>query len=322
MPQPTVGQVHINRPLTNVSVAYVQSADSFIAGKVFPSIAVDKKSDILLKYTKHDWMRDDAKIRAPGTEATESGFNIDTSDTYKCVRHDLKRVIPDDLRDNADEPMDMDMDSTEFLTQQLLIRKERIWASTHFVDAVWGTSKSPGVDAEMGTLWSDYINSDPAKDVKYGRGTILTNTGRKPNTIAAGWNVAEYLADHPLILSRFQFRDKNIVTKDLLALLFQVKDFHVCEAVYSASVEGNSSPTYSLIQGDHMLLCYVEPSPSKMRPSAGYTFNWKKFAGNNEGMRVKKYRNEDRESDMIEVAMSTDMKLVCTDCGFFYHTAV
>ena len=31
MPQPTVGDVHINRPLTNMSVGFVQDADGFVA---------------------------------------------------------------------------------------------------------------------------------------------------------------------------------------------------------------------------------------------------------------------------------------------------
>ena len=34
MPQPTAGMVHVNAPLTNISVAYMQSRDEYIADKV------------------------------------------------------------------------------------------------------------------------------------------------------------------------------------------------------------------------------------------------------------------------------------------------
>ena len=71
--QPTANQVHINRPLTNISVAYIQDDTHFIAGKVFPEIPVDKKSDLYFRYKKEDWFRDEARPRADGTESAGSG---------------------------------------------------------------------------------------------------------------------------------------------------------------------------------------------------------------------------------------------------------
>ena len=45
MAQPTLNDVHVDAILTNISVAYMQDRDNFIADKVFPVIPVDKKSD-------------------------------------------------------------------------------------------------------------------------------------------------------------------------------------------------------------------------------------------------------------------------------------
>ena len=53
MPQPHVNNVHVDAILTNISVAYMQKADNYIADKVFPVVAVDKKSDKFFKYTKN-----------------------------------------------------------------------------------------------------------------------------------------------------------------------------------------------------------------------------------------------------------------------------
>ena len=63
MPQPSVNQVHIDAILTNISVAYLQNTNNFIADKVFPVIPVDKKSNLYFKYTKDDWFRDEAQRR-------------------------------------------------------------------------------------------------------------------------------------------------------------------------------------------------------------------------------------------------------------------
>ena len=42
MAQLTSGAVHIDAPLTNLTVAFVQDATGFIADKVFPRVPVDK----------------------------------------------------------------------------------------------------------------------------------------------------------------------------------------------------------------------------------------------------------------------------------------
>lgn len=43
--QPTASDVHIDKPLTNISVAYIQNTNEFIADKVFPTVPVDKQTD-------------------------------------------------------------------------------------------------------------------------------------------------------------------------------------------------------------------------------------------------------------------------------------
>ena len=65
MAQPTPSDVHVDAILTNISVAYIQDQNYFIANKVFPSIPVEKQSDKYFKYTKGDWFRDEAAVRAP-----------------------------------------------------------------------------------------------------------------------------------------------------------------------------------------------------------------------------------------------------------------
>ncbi|GAG22402.1 unnamed protein product, partial [marine sediment metagenome] len=81
MPQPTPRDVHVNAPLTNISVAYQQMQDVYIADKVFPRIPVRKQSDKFFTYTKGDWFRTEAAIRPPSTESAGSGYRLDT-DTY------------------------------------------------------------------------------------------------------------------------------------------------------------------------------------------------------------------------------------------------
>ena len=79
MAQPTANDVHIDAILTNISVAYIQDQNAFVASKVFPTIPVEKQSDKYFVYTKGDWFRDEAQLRAPATESAGSGYNLTTA---------------------------------------------------------------------------------------------------------------------------------------------------------------------------------------------------------------------------------------------------
>ena len=66
MPQPTLQDVHVNRPLTNVSVAYLQEAAGveFVADKAFPAVPVENKSDLYYTYARADFNRDEIEACA------------------------------------------------------------------------------------------------------------------------------------------------------------------------------------------------------------------------------------------------------------------
>ena len=97
MGQPTRSQVHaIDVPLTNVSTAYWQDDDQFIATKVFPVIPVEHKTDKFYTYTKADWFRDEAKPRADASESAGSGWGMSTG-SYSCDVFALHKDIGDQV---------------------------------------------------------------------------------------------------------------------------------------------------------------------------------------------------------------------------------
>ena len=52
MPQPLPSQMHTDKFLTNMSVAFYQEATQFVAGRVFPIIGVQKQSDLYPVFPK------------------------------------------------------------------------------------------------------------------------------------------------------------------------------------------------------------------------------------------------------------------------------
>jgi hypothetical protein len=115
MPQPTKSDVHVNVPLTNISIAFLQNQDDFIATKVFPNVPVKKQSDRYFVYPKGQWFRSDAQTRGLSQESAGSGYEIDNTPNYYCDVKALHKDIDDQVRANEDTPLSSDRDGTEFV---------------------------------------------------------------------------------------------------------------------------------------------------------------------------------------------------------------
>ncbi len=183
MPNPAQSDLHVNAPLTNVSIAYIQNASEFIATKVFPQVPVQKQSDMYWKYSKSDWRKTDVKRRAPSTESPGVGWKLDT-DSYFAHVYAVHKDVDDQVRANADSNFRVDSDATKFVTNQLLLKRDLDWADTFFKAGVWTTEKTgvaSGVGAGEFLQWNDDA-SDPINDVSQWIET-LRNTPDYQNVI-------------------------------------------------------------------------------------------------------------------------------------------
>lgn len=324
MPQPTLSQVHIDAPLTNISIAYMQSQDNFIANQVFPVVPVDKKSDKFFVYTKNDWFRDEAQRRADATESAGSGYNL-TTDSYSADVWAFHKDVGDQTRANSDTPLVPDREATEFVTSRLLLRQEVQFVSDFVKTGVWGTDWA-GVSGTPSTnefkQWSDFANSDPIEDIEAGKETILSSTGFMPNTLVLGYQVYRKLRNHPDLVDRIKYTSSNTITTDIMARLFDVERVLVAKAVKATNNEG-ATGAYSFAYGKSALLTYSAPNPGLMTPSAGYTFAWRGVSGQlGASIGVSRIRMEHLKADRIEGEVAFANKVTAPDLGFFFNTAV
>jgi len=311
--QPTPGDAHVNAPLTNISVAFLLADELYVADKVFPAVPVAKQSDLFYEYSKEDFLRDEARPRAPGTESAGGGFGLSTK-SYSCVVEAYHKDVDDQLRSNADSVLQLDRAATEFVTQKLMIRRERRWATSFFASGIWGTDFTPG------TLWSA-ANSTPRQDVDTAKETILQNTGLVANTAVMGVQVFKALRSHADVRDQFKYTSADSIDEQMLARFFGLERVLVAKAIYNSAIEG-AAGSYAFIAGKHCLICHTTPSPSVMTPTAGYQFVWSGLVGSSNGMRIKRFRMEHLESDRIEGQMAYDMKVVASACGYFFASVV
>lgn len=337
---PTAGDVHVDVPLTNISIGYMQDAKGFVADRVFPNVPVQKQSDRYFRYDRSDFWRNQYEKRADGDETAGGGWKIDSTPTYYADVWGLHKDVSDRVRANSDNPINMDRDATLWLSQQALIGREVSWASRYFTTGVWtgidgstgdvtGESASPSGNQVL--QWNDSA-STPISDVKGYNDKIHLRTGLRGNKLAIGRQVWTQLSEHPDLIDRIKFSggvgpsNPAIITLQAAAALFELDEIMVMDGIYATSQENpafETNMTTAFIGGKNALLIYSNPTPSLMQPSGGYTFSWTAFAGAGPmGQRISTFRMEWKKSDRVEGEMSFDQKVVSSDCGVFFNGVV
>lgn len=312
--QPSRSDWKIDVPLTNISIAYMQNANNFVAGDVFPLVSVDKRSDKYFTYDKNDFLRDEAEERAPGTESAGSGYNM-SSDSYYCGLPAIHKDIDNKDISEAQVPLDFLRDATEWVSQRLMLRKEVQFVSDFFTTSVWGTDLTPA------NLWSDYTNGDPISDIATGQETVLKNTGFEANTLVVGYEVWTQLKNHPDFVDRYKHTSADALTPQLVARILEVDRLLVAKSIKATNVEGGTA-AYDFTHGKHALLCYVNPRPSLRQPSAGYVFGWRGLNGGSGNHRVRQFEIERLDVTRVEGEESYDFKVIGSDLGYFFDGAV
>lgn len=323
---PKMQNAHIDRALTNVSVAYLQDESAFIADKVFPIVSVMKQSDVFFMYDKGDFMRDEAQVRGAGTESAGGDYGVEASEPYYCRKHAFHKDVTPEERANYDEPLNADHDAAEFVSQKMLIRREMEWASKFFTTGVWGTEitgvESGATDGQA-IQWN-LATSNPIKDITDASVAMAGATGFKPNTLVLSPYAFNALKNHEDILDRIKYTQKGIVTTDLLATLFEVKNVYVAWGVVNSAAKGAANAV-DFIMGKNALLCYSAEKPSIRKPSAGYIFAWTGLEGSGAyGNRIVRLPMDQLGlgTERIEGEIAFDVKKVCADLGCFFKDIV
>ncbi len=145
------------------------------------------------------------------------------------------------------------------------------------------------------------------------------------------------LKNHDEFLQRFKYSQKGVITADMIASVLAPPnqpesadggDFKVLVAAasYNTAAEGQNDSMSFIADAKDALLCYANPTPSIMQPSAGYVFTWTPIAGYQS--RIKQipmpWLGTDANGNptvRIEGEMTFACKAVSQDAGAFFNNA-
>lgn len=297
---PLANQVHVDTLLSNISIKY-QPTD-FIAMKVFPEVQVKKTSDLYRVYDKN--FRIPETQRSNRAEAREHNFEVSTA-SYLLERHSLKSFVSDTDAQNYDLA-DLRSETVEELSNVLLRRLE-LKVAQLFTLTNWSLNVSLASTLQFD---DNTTLSNPIPVAQTAASTIIAFSGFKPNFGILPRDGMVACVNHISVTDRLKYTSAEI-DANKLAALFELGELLVPSAAYDTSALGvadttsNSAPFY----GDNMFIGYKPPSAGILKPSSGYTFR-------NSLPMVKRWREEARESEAIEVNMEFQAKIVASLSGY------
>lgn len=305
MPNPTARDVHVNAPLSRISIAYRNAA--YIADQIFPVVSVDKQTDCYFVFDKQSWFRNRSGPRSPGTRAPRADYGITTA-SYLCVNDSLAKEITDEMRNNADMPLRPDITATEFVTDGLLLGLEIRVADLVTACANWSSGSNPSVQWTSDT-------SDPWGDIDTCVNAVVSTIGRAPNVAVMSWDVWRNLRQHPDFLDRIKYtRAGGRIEVSDLSGWFGFDKVLIGAALKDTAVEGRTS-SISYVWGDDFWCGYVPTAPSLEVPAAGYVLTWG-------GRKVERFREDEEHQDVVAAEWFTDEVITASDSGAGFFDVV
>jgi hypothetical protein len=261
-------------PLTNVSQAYRPDPTQFIAEIMLPMVSVPKKNFNIYYYGKENVKQvvDDTRTRFGETKIAEMSIS---SKPFGPLRgHELMDGIDFDQDEMTEAPLDMEIDITNFLSDQMALTKEIAAATLLSNTSVLTQNSTPTAK------WDDYITnptgytSNPFLDLKAAAEQVRLYGLRPVNCITFSYYTFSVLQQHPALLERVKYSNLASITMDMMMQLFG--QFGIQKILVSGAVKDtagqNLAASDTFVWGPHCWLSFVTPTPGLRQVNGGYTF--------------------------------------------------
>lgn len=312
------GEMRVDQYLTNFSVSYRQDEANFVSGFASTAIPVMNESDKYAIYPAGYFWRDEAEIRPLGGRPVQVGYRVENG-TYLAEEYGLEHTIDDRQRRNAAAPYNLDEAGVTLLESKMLIREDRIWCQKFFKAGVWTFDYVGGTDF---TPFNDAA-SEPIAFIDRVKNSMAVGTGKMPNTLVLGANVAAALRSNADIVDRVKYTQRGIASLDVLAALFEVERVKVARAVFNAAAEGATDDFEFIADPNAMWLGYIERTPMLNAPTAVARFGWVGLypGANSAGGVIIRGRDDRARSDWIQDSNAFAYEQVSPDLGIFFSNA-
>ena len=297
---PLKSQLHVNKLLSNVSVQYRN--EEYIASGLLPQLSVVKDTDYYRVYDRN--FKVPETRRAPKAAAKEFTFEFSLS-SYALENHALKDYVSADDEEQNDQGSLM-VDTTEELTDAIYRRMELSMASL-FTTTNWSLNVSLAAAAAFS---ANTTTSDPVAVYDTAATTVIANSGKTPNfgyIPRAGFISVK---NHVSVLDRVKYTSSE-VSKNMIQALIGIGELWVPTAIQDTAADGLAFSGSPFFNGNSFI-GWKPASAGLKTPSCGYLIM-------NSMPRVRSWRDEERDSTAIEVAVKYQPKVIASLTGYLIN---
>lgn len=319
--------------LTNMSMAYFQAMDKYVAKEVFPMLPVQLSTAAYYKFNKGDLARDNVQ-RKPQFGKVAPAIMGHTDDSYSCY---VDQVIVgiDQIanlnfqRSKAPGVIDPRRAKAKFIAEQMNIHMDIMFANSFFRTGAWNNEWTGGTSHDSKAKTFIKFNDDNCDPIALFDElmTLIKQQGRRtPNKLALGINAFNALKSNPAIVERVKYSGSTpnpaTVNENVLAQLFGIKKVVVFESTYNNAGLGEEDNMQFICDPDDALLVYATDTPAIDEATAGYIFTWD-MLGDGNFMPTLQYDGEGgTHAEFMEGLMATDMKKTADDLAIYLHKCV
>lgn len=267
--------LHIDRHLSNVAINF--RPQTFIGDMIAPIVSVPNESDTYPVFNRLEFYSTERTERARGTAARKITRSV-SSAGFRVQNYALGMDLPIEDRANMDPSIayELDAGAARYLVGKLMLDYERRVLSLANAAASVGTTFVPN------SAWGGALSAnqgDPFAAIMTAMEQQKSFIGQGPNRLLVGWRA------HKMLMRNFHIRNlvKGVnngggpVTREQLASLFEVDQYLVSEAQFTAQNEATvpaSLALQSVFPDDAIIGYYVPNAPSRDEPSWMYAFRW------------------------------------------------
>lgn len=322
----SVGNVHVNVPLSNLAIRYMPLMDGFIADEVAPRIPVVNESNLYYTWQQADFFSVDVSDLVPDRGTPREVDFTQTTASYTANRRELGWTISTRERNNADSQLDLETAKQQGVLARLaLLREARVAAllKAGGTTTVLGEVITGGLDSSMTaaanpkwdvstTLFSDFANA-----IMLGIRAMRQTIGVRPNTIIIPAYVAEgmqksgiFTAAGGPISTYTGAPEGNPYFSEFPLLPTRIMGMRVLVPgnIKNTAKEGQTA-SYSDIWGKDVTLLYVTSGPSMTIPSVAYTFQA-------EALLTRQSRDDVRRLDEYFIGNTIAEKVTAAFAGY------
>jgi hypothetical protein len=313
-----VTNIHVDQPLSNLSIAYMQDQGEFIAAKFAPIISVSQISGNYFKYSKRTFMENPTKKWTPGSKMAGGAMDMDTRGTFSAQFRAYEYPLPAHLAAAQDSMVMLERAVTEKVTRALLLDREIQISGDMFTTGKWeSTIQSNGASSGAYTYWDDYANSDPLQNIKVKKLASKGLTGMTPNTLTVNESVYETLRLHPQMKEVYKYTQPAIMTEDLIGKAVGLQNLLVGKAIYMSSVEG-ATDAMSYVWERSALISYVAPQVGLMTPTAAAIFSYTGMSGGFDPA-IERVPDRRTHADYFQAYSCYDDAIIGDELGAFLY---